>query len=242
MTAANPRAVLRVPIEALSEGESTLSPDAVAYVVRVHRLAAGEAFVAFDPEHAIEADAELLDVGKRARARFGVTRPASIVAPRPLTLLQAVPKGDKMDAIVRDATELGATRIVPVNSERAIASPSEARAARWRRIAVEAARQCGRGDAPQIAPLTSMAELSALGPFAGVALDPRASTRFREVVTAIDFSAPIALLVGPEGGLTEAELELAASLGLTRASLGSIVLRAETVCAATLGALVALRP
>jgi 16S rRNA (uracil1498-N3)-methyltransferase len=158
-----------------------------------------------------------------------------------VVLIQGVSKGDKLDAIVRDATELGATGIVPAIGERSVARPDAARAARWRRIAVEAARQCGRGDAPTIAAPVSFAEaVRAAG--AGEALrlcfDPGADRSLGAALAALAQQA-VTFAVGPEGGLTPAELGAAEAAGFTRVTLGPLVLRTETVCAAVLGALLA---
>ena len=238
---------LRVPHEGLTAGPAALSEDAAAYVVRVHRLTPGAKLVLFDPELGLEADAELVGADKRsARVHVFEPRPATRHA-RPIALLQGVGKGDKMDAIVRDATELGAARVIPVLCERSIARPDAARSSRWRRIAVEAARQSGRGDAPKVSPPLSLAgALEAVTGSAGLCLDPtstdplglalqRLSARSED--RADGHTLPIALLVGPEGGLTDAELTQAQEAGFDRVTLGPIVLRTETAGAAVLGAL-----
>jgi 16S rRNA (uracil1498-N3)-methyltransferase len=217
----------------------------------VHRLKAGDVFVAFDPERALEADAELVEVtrGPAATARIGEARGATVLPARKVTLLQAAAKGDKMDAVIRDATELGATRIVPVIAERSVSRPegAAARADRYRRVAVQAARQCGRGDAPRIdAPMridAVLGELADRSDIFGLCLDPTATTPLRERLTALQSlptSAEIVVVVGPEGGLTEAELAMCERAGIARVSLGPLTLRTETVCAAVLGTLLVL--
>lgn len=242
---------LRVPVENLEPGDRPLPQDAAIYVARVHRLSVGDTFEAFDPERAIEADARILTVTSAARAvtvHIDQLRPASVRASRPITLVQALGKGDKMDAIVRDATELGATRIVPVLSERSIVRPDDpaARARRWRKIAIEAARQCGRGDAPAIDPpepfSSAIARLTAAEPegLAGVCLAPGAPTSLGDFLYTIAPTAPLTLVVGPEGGLSPAEIATCQSAGITPVSLGPLILRTETVCAAVLGAVLAL--
>src|SRR6185312_1201664 len=129
--------VLRLPVDALAEGPSTLPADAATYVTRVHRLGAGDRLLVFDPERAVEADAEVASADRRAVVlTVGPLRPAAMRPSRAVTLFQGVGKGDKLDAIVRDATELGVTRVVPVLCARSVARPDAARAARWRRIAV----------------------------------------------------------------------------------------------------------
>jgi 16S rRNA (uracil1498-N3)-methyltransferase len=237
---------LRVPIAELAPGLVPLPPDAASYVTRVHRLRAGDSLVVFDPHTALEADAVLVDVGRRvATLRIEATRPASVRPTRSVTLIQCVGKGDKMDAIARDATELGATHIVPAISERSIGRPSAERAERWRRIAVEAARQCGRGDTPRIDPARPLAEVIASSPARvgrALCLHPRGETSLAGALAALGADEPLSFLVGPEGGLADQELDDAERCGFRCVTLGPLVLRTETVCAAVLGALLGISP
>jgi 16S rRNA (uracil1498-N3)-methyltransferase len=232
---------LRVPCPLLASGDVPLSAEAATYITRVHRLAVGDTFLAFDPERGTEADAELIEIGKRgAVARIAAIRAASALPARAVTLIQGSCKGDKMDAIVRDATELGATRIIPAITARSVARPDAARADRWRRIAVEAARQCGRGDAPTLdAPALLPAALALVdGAALRLCLDPTASASLGSRLEMVAAATNVAILVGPEGGLDAGELDAAALAGFERVRLGGFVLRTETVCAAVLGALV----
>ncbi|XXT17469.1 RsmE family RNA methyltransferase [Sorangium sp. So ce429] len=239
--------LLRVPLGAIAAGVIALPPEAASYVVRVHRLREGDRFVVFDPELGIEADATLESIGRRsAEARIDAPRPAALRPGRCVTWIQAVGKGDKMDAVVRDATELGATRIIPAISARSVARPAEDRSQRWRRIAVEAARQCGRGDAPRVdAPMSLAAALGAAratleGGALGMCLDPYAETPLGARLAALTPGMEAAFAVGPEGGFTPEELGICAALGFERVRLGALTLRTETVCAAALGALIAV--
>lgn len=238
------RARLRVPFERVVAGEAKLDEGTARYVTRVHRLGVGDVFTAFDPGAAMEADAELVAMGRAGcRVRMGPTRAAELRASRRVTLLQGIGKGDKLDAVVRDATELGATRVVPVITERSVSRPREvARTDRWRRIAIEAARQSGRGDAPVIEPPTALREgLGLIGEGTiALCLDPASDTPIGPVLRSLEPRAEVALLVGPEGGLSPEELEAAERAGFRRVSLGRLTLRTETVCAAVLGALLAL--
>jgi 16S rRNA (uracil1498-N3)-methyltransferase len=245
------KAPLRVPLGGLTPGLRELSREAATYATRVHRLGAGAKLVLFDPDAAVEADAELVEISRRGvTVTVHETRAARCTPARSVTLLQGVCKGDKLDAIVRDATELGATRVVPVLCERSVTKPDAARAARWRRIAVEAARQCGRGDAPTIAAPTRFGDaVRAAGKdMLSVCLDPASDRPLgaalaplaREVAGAPRRGVVVA--IGPEGGLTEAELTTATAAGFACATLGPIVLRTETACAAILGALLVASP
>jgi 16S rRNA (uracil1498-N3)-methyltransferase len=235
------RDALRVPLEGLAPGDRALGAEASAYVAQVRRLGPGDRMVVFDPERAEEADAEVVGVSRRAvTVRVGEARPAALRPARAVTLVQGAGKGDKVDAVVRDATELGVTRILPAICARSVARPDAARAARWRRIAVEAARQCGRGDAPAIGAPVAFEEAvqrAAEGASARLCLDPRAEVGLAEGLAGVVAGAAVAFAVGPEGGLTGEELAAAERAGFVRVTLGPLVLRTETVCAAVLGAL-----
>jgi 16S rRNA (uracil1498-N3)-methyltransferase len=239
-----PAAVTRAPIAGLAAGEHRLGGPLGHYLGRVLRLRAGSAFVAFDPARGLEADARVVRAeGDAVTVDVGPLRPASAPPERALVFIQGFAKADKVDAVVRDATELGATRIVVATTARSVvkvdASRGEARAQRWTRIAEEAARQCGRSEAPRVDPPVPWEE--ALG---GV---DAASARFclyeeasdplgPELFAALGGGRALAFACGPEGGLTPDEIACARAAGWAIASLGPLVLRTETVAAAVLGA------
>jgi 16S rRNA (uracil1498-N3)-methyltransferase len=148
-------------------------------------------------------------------------------------LVQALAKGEKMDVVVRKATEMGAARIVPLSAERAVVrldtERGGTRAERWRKVAQEAARQCGRSDVPRVdEPLDWEAVFDLLRDEPdrrGVLLDPAADLRLSAAVR----GAPRLLLaVGPEGGFSTVERERALRQGMLAAGLGPLVLRTET--------------
>jgi 16S rRNA (uracil1498-N3)-methyltransferase len=240
------RALLRVPVAGLTAGEHPLGPHVARYVASVHRLRAGDAFIAFDPERGLEADCDVVSItAGDLSARVGPLRPAALVATREVTWVQALPKGEKMDDIVRDATELGATRIIPATTTFTVVKLEGprllARQERWERIAREAARQCGRSDAPEVLSVMPWAEAlaAARAPDASAfCLYERATVpmgpRLLEVAAE---ATPLVFAAGPEGGLSEDEVGVAIAHGFSVVSLGRFVLRAETVAAATLGAL-----
>src|SRR5207253_9049922 len=84
------------------------------------------------------------------RLQLEEPRPASAVPARAVSVVQGAGKGTKIDDVLRDATELGATRFVVALCARSVKRPDAAAGARWRRVALEAARQCGRGDVPEV--------------------------------------------------------------------------------------------
>jgi len=236
--------VTRAPIASLAAGERRIEGLVAHYLAHVLRLRAGSEFVAFDPAAGIEADAVIRHVeGDSITVRFGPTRAGRAPPPRALTWIHGLAKGDKCDAIVRDATELGATRIVVATTRRSIVRLDDARAnlrrTRWARIAEEAARQCGRSEAPRVdrpvpwADALACAEATA----ARFCLWERATEALAPALfDALARGAPLAFACGPEGGLDDDEVELATAQGWKAVSLGPLFLRTETVAAAVLGA------
>ena len=238
--------LLRVPLADLTEGERVLPEEAAHYVTRVRRLARGDAFVAFDPVRALEADATVLEATReRVRCRLEAPRPGDVPDGPRVTLIQCAGKGDKIEDVIRSATALGAAAILFAESERAVvrfsASDAEKRRARFHAVALDAGRQSGRGDLPAISVAGSLAE--AFDQTASAArklcLDPEASIGLLQALDG--HPAPeIVLLIGPEGGLSEAEYEAAETAGFTRVRLGKFTLRTELAAAAALGALAAI--
>ena len=156
-----------------------------------------------------------------------------IACPIELTLAQGLPKGDKLDAIVRMATELGATRVVPLVCRRSVVrmepGRSAARRVRWERIAREAAKQCGRTSVPDVcapAPLVRWLE-DAREPGLLLCLWEAESTLLDAVLPA-ECPARITLVVGPEGGLAPEEVADLRAAGAVLAGLGPRILRTET--------------
>uniref|UniRef100_A0A7C1F3F7 Ribosomal RNA small subunit methyltransferase E n=1 Tax=Ammonifex degensii TaxID=42838 RepID=A0A7C1F3F7_9THEO len=207
----------------------------VKYLTRVLRLGPGDTVTIFDGEGRIwEA---VIDTVRGAQAVLNLTRAlVQDVEPRVhVTLLQAVPKGDKMDLVVQKTTELGVARIVPVLTERVVVRFEGHRAVakqkRWQKIAQEAARQSGRITVPVVdgictfrEALTLFAKEDSLGimPWEG---EEKLSLR---AVLAGKEPARVTLFVGPEGGFSRAEVEAARDAGFYSVSLGRRILRTET--------------
>jgi 16S rRNA (uracil1498-N3)-methyltransferase len=234
----------RVPIAELTAGPRQLEREVAHYVGHVLRLRPGDFFVAFDPTTGLEAEVVAENVDDAGVfVRVGELRAGRARAAREIVWIQALAKADKCDAIVRDATELGATQIVIATTERSVVrldgARAEARLARWRRIADEAARQCERSEAPRVEAIVPWEDaLVGVGDTAArfclweQARDPLGPA----LDDALAGACPLAFACGPEGGLTEGEASFARGRGWCAVSLGPRILRTETVAAAVLGA------
>src|SRR5262249_19857567 len=146
-----------------------LTAERTRYLRTVLRLQIGDEIEVFDGR-----GARFRAWLEEGRLRLGDALPAEPARRVDVTLVQALAKGEKMDLVVQKATELGVARIVPLASERAVVKLEPGRAAsrveRWRKVAQEAARQCGRADVPRIDELATWQEVFGLGP--GLLLDP----------------------------------------------------------------------
>jgi 16S rRNA (uracil1498-N3)-methyltransferase len=237
---------LRVAVVGLSPGERRLDGDSAHYLAHVHRLRPGETFVAFDPAARLESRGEVLRIEREGVVvRLGDNEPARAVAVNDVTLVQCAGKGDKLDDVVRSTTALGVRAIVVAESSRSVVRLEGERAARraerLRAIALDAARQSGRGDVPDIAGpcplvdvLTDLREHTATK----LCLDPYATAPFASALP--KNSNAVVLLVGPEGGLTDDELELAERSGFTRVRLGPFMLRTELAGVAAVATVLAM--
>jgi 16S rRNA (uracil1498-N3)-methyltransferase len=199
------------------------------HLSRVLRARPGEAITLFDGAGG-EVPARIVRIGHDRTelvAEVGAGERAAAPPETPLVLLTAVPRGGRMDFLVQKCCELGVSRIVPVITARSVVRPEPAKRARWEKIAREAARQCGRADVPTVSPPAPLAAaLAAELPTRRIVLSPEPGAP--PLRTLLPDRAATALLVGPEGGLADAEVEAARAAGFQPASLGSRILRVET--------------
>lgn len=151
-----------------------------------------------------------------------------------ISLFQALVKGDKMDTVIQKSVELGVWDVYPVSAERSVVKTDRDSAAkkveRWNRIALEAAKQCGRGIIPKVHDVitfekcTEMLSQCDAGFFCYELADQKT---LKDVISSKELSS-IGFYIGPEGGVSPAEAELALSKGIEAVSLGKLILRTET--------------
>jgi 16S rRNA (uracil1498-N3)-methyltransferase len=163
-------------------------------------------------------------------------------APHPIiTLCQGLPKADKMDWIVQKATELGVSAVVPLITERTIVKikDEEKRVSRWQKIAREAAMQSNRVDIPAIGRIASFKDfLRTQDPEPGTLLLlpwEEGTVPIKDILRETSGIKKIIVLIGPEGGFSEAEAGAARGKGFHLVSLGPNILRTETAAIAVLG-------
>ena len=176
------------------------------------------------------------------QAGDGSTSAPSVTAPCcAITLFQCLPKGQKMDAIVRQVTELGIAKIVPVVSEHVIGRITDPdrigqRLARWRRIADSALRQSGAETLPSIEKPTALDKLPFEGDACNLYLHPERCTAGNLHGHLASRPGKIGLVVGPEGGFSAAEIGHLNKSGIYPIFLGSTVLRVETAAVSAVAA------
>jgi len=238
--------VIRCHVDAaLAPGQPVVLPEAKSlHLVRVLRLRAGDPVTLFNGDGA-DYPARITGTGKKA-VELLVERREAIDRESPLhvTLLQGVARGDRMDLILQKATELGVAGIRPVTTERTEVKLDADRASRrmvhWQGVVAAACEQSGRARLPVLyEPLPLHEALVALPANARrLILDPHEGRALRAL--SIEPGQPVALVVGPEGGLGERDLRLLAPSGFEGVRLGPRVLRTETAGLAVLAALQAL--
>lgn len=212
------------------------------HMLRVLRLAAGDQVVVVDP------------VGQAAVARITQASDTEVFlsmetmleeereAPITIRLAQGLPKSDKMDFIVQKAVELGISEIIPMEADTSVvrydAAKQQNRRERWQKIAAEAAKQCQRTIVPNVAAVQELAKLLA------------ATGGETQIIVLYEGQVPLGLkqvlrerpgndyllIIGPEGGLSSREVQLAQERGAAIVTMGPRILRTETAALAAIAA------
>ncbi len=225
----------------LSIGAIVDLPDHLAHHVTVLRLAIGDQITLFNGEGG-EFTASLCEIAKkRASAEIKTFTPREAELPYAVTLAQALPEAAKMDEIVQKAVELGVAGIQPLAAQRCVVKLSSERAgkklAHWAGIIESAAEQCGRNRLAHLAePADFAAWITQHDLHRRILLSPRAEQSLSDWARHHPPQA-VTILVGPEGGFSDREEELATKHGALALSMGARVLRTETAGMAALAAL-----
>ena len=221
--------------EAISGDRVVFDEAETRHLLRVLRLAPGEIVHAIDGQGGEFVVRLETHEGREAVGRILGRSDRRTESPCAITLAQGIPKGEKMELIVRMVTELGVARIVPLLTQRVIVRPTPSRwrerEGRWQRVAKEAAKQCGRSVIPPVEPARTLDEFVSDEPDAELAICLWEGERreLRAILDSISGAPASALLVvGPEGGLAIKEVGLLQSRGVRTAGLGPRIVRTET--------------
>jgi len=224
-----------VPQPRIEKGMLKIEGDEVRHIRKVLRLKRGDEIVVFNGS------------GKEYGGTIVEEGPSSVVitirnifsseteSQLEITLAQSLLKGDKMDYLIQKATELGVKEIIPFFSSRSVPLLEKSRRLkryhRWERIAVEASKQCGRGVVLKIEPLQDYSEIlrTASPDSLRLILWEREGVRLKEALERSEKKTKIFFIIGPEGGLSEEEIDQAKRNGFTPVNLGRRILRSETV-------------
>lgn len=234
--------ITRLYCPELSEHNETfsLSDKAHRHAVQVLRLKQGSPLQLFDGR-GLEYEAVLEQVTKRSSlVRLGEKCVVNNESPLEITLLQGISRGERMGYALQKAVELGVSHIIPVITERCNVQLSgdraEKRLAHWRGVMISACEQSGRSILPEISDVMSLQQALACDSDnevqCRIVLDPQAEIGF----TSLSPQNKMVLLIGPEGGLTEQEIQQAITANFQTVKFGPRILRTETATVAALAA------
>lgn len=229
-----------VPEEAVKGNRISISGKEAHHILDVMRLKVSDEVVVFDGKGK-EYVGKVMEIGRKS-LMLEVVKCRGIPQEKKysITLIQAIPKKNKMDYIVEKATELGVDTIIPVMTARTIPDWDEAKRSdvvlRWQKISKEASKQCGRITLPQIKPLAGLGEtiknsngyVSKL--MAALAGEP---IKLKDALKECP-EGKIAVAIGPEGDFTTEEIGMAAKSGFKTVDLGPRVLKSDTAALAVL--------
>tara|TARA_R110000868_G_scaffold10639_4_gene51631 strand:+ start:30784 stop:31512 length:729 start_codon:yes stop_codon:yes gene_type:complete len=216
-----------------------LTDSAANYLANVLRLKPGAELILFNGQGG-EYSAEVTSVNKRkVEVTLHQYIEKNIESPLALHLGQGISRGERMDIVIQKATELGVTEITPLITERCNVKLTEERWQKrwlhWQGIAISACEQCGRTVLPVIhQPMPLSDWLAQADQPPGIVLDHRAQATLKDIKLE---SSALRLLIGPEGGLTEAEITIATQQAFNTVKLGPRVLRTETAAITALSLL-----
>lgn len=206
-----------------------LTGEDAAHISRSLRLRPGEEITLCDGR-GTDYEGRICSTGETVEVEILSRRPSVAEPGVQITLYQACPKGDKMETIIQKSVELGVSAIVPVLTERCVSRPDRAAMAkklpRYQKIALEAAKQSGRGIIPAVHPLLTLREAAERVSGSSLVLYEKGGERLCNLISGHE--TEINLFVGSEGGFSPEEIALLGEKGIRPATLGSRILRCET--------------
>jgi 16S rRNA (uracil1498-N3)-methyltransferase len=219
--------------DSLAEPTARLDGAAAHHLLHVSRLKAGEEVRLFDGRGTV-ATAQIMGSSKNSvELRLIETIQFPQESGRPVSVATAVPKGDRFRWLVEKATELGVRRLTPIRTCRSVVHPGDGKLAKIRQTVISACQQSGRNWLMEIDPVASWNEILDQY-FAGhvVLVAHPAGKPLQRRLSSIAGSSPLLLVVGPEGGFTDAEIDDAVTAGAMPVNLGENILRIETAAVA----------
>ena len=225
--------------EQLSEREARITGPDVNHIVNVLRMKVGERLMISAGED-WEYLCEIRALSREAVELTVLEENADVrELPVEITLYQGLPKGDKLELIIQKAVELGVRRVVPVETRRC----AEARVRRWQAIAESAAKQSGRRVIPEVALPLSFSEALKEAEGSELCMIPYEKAEgmeaTRALISSVEPGDRVAVMIGPEGGFEESEIQEAQERGFTALTLGKRILRTETAGLVVLSLLMA---
>ncbi len=226
-------------VDRIHDNRAELSGDDARHLARVLRAESGQRYEISDNHHAWLA--EIAAVTPR-EVTFAILEPLPVPPPQPeITLYAALIKFDRFEWLIEKATELGVSRLIPVNAERSekgLAAAAARRIDRWRKIARESSQQSRRLRLPEIPPVASFpTAIADRSPHRFFLEELPGAPELLPSLPPIAAQDAVAILAGPEGGWTDRERAPALSAGWRPVSLGTNILRAETAAIAALAVL-----
>lgn len=223
----------------ISAEEAVLDGATARQISKVLRLKAGDAITLLDGRGNVY-EAKIRTLSPQRVLADILSTHKNVNEPRlRLALASCVPKSDRIEFIIQKCTELGISQLALVQSERTVVRDQSKKLDRWRRIALEAAEQCGRSLVPELTGVIGFEELVEMiprFPLAIIAWEEETGPNLRDVLKEHSGVESALIIIGPEGGLTEREVELAKSAGAVSVSLGSRLLRTDTAAIAACAA------
>lgn len=221
--------------EDIKENIVVITGQDATHIAKVLRTEVGEALTLCDG-CGTDFFAEVTSISKEAVSlKIKETLPCTAEPEILVTLFQGIPKQGKMDYIIEKCTELGISRIVPVSTKRSVVKIDDKKSEskkleRWRKIAAESVKQCGRGAIPEITEVMNFSEAIDFSKSLDLTIAAYECERETSIKSALTGKSPksVGIFIGPEGGLDDTEVQKLKYANIETVTLGTRILRTET--------------